>query len=183
VLDGLPPTPTKDINVSFVGTISPDHTQRIAMLEAVAERHDLALFGPTPQGLRSSSPLHHCLRGEVWGDDMYQALRRSRITLNSHIDLVGRDAANMRLFEATGVGAFLLTDFKENLHTLFAPGREVAAWHSVDACLSAIDRYLADHATRTAIAQAGQARTLAQHTYRHRAAEILGFVESLGAAR
>jgi hypothetical protein len=182
VLDALPATPTEDIDISFVGTVSPDHTQRIAVLEAVAERHDLALFGPAPQGLRSSSPLHRCLRGEVWGADMYKTLRRSRITLNSHIDLVGPDAANMRLFEATGVGVFLLTDFKENLHTLFAPGREVAAWHSVDDCLSAIDRYLSDQSARTAIAKAGQARTMTQHTYRHRVAEILGFVESLGAA-
>ncbi len=56
---------------------------------------------------------------------MYQVLRRSRITLNSHIDLAGREAGNMRLFEATGVGAFLLTDFKDNLHTLF---RQTARW-------------------------------------------------------
>ena len=46
---------------------------------------------------------------------MYQALRRSLITLNSHIDMVGREAGNARLFEATGVGTFLLTDFKDNL--------------------------------------------------------------------
>ena len=83
----------------------------------------------------------------------------------------------MRLFEATGVGAYLLTDFKDNLHTLFAPDREVAVWRSVDDCLKAIDRALANDAQRAAIARAGQARTMAQHTYRHRAAEILGFVD------
>ena len=36
---------------------------------------------------------------------------------------------------------------------------------------------------RAAIARAGQARTMAQHTYRHRAAEILGFVENMRAPR
>jgi spore maturation protein CgeB len=114
---------------------------------------------------------------------MYQVLRRSRITLNSHIDLAGREAGNMRLFEATGVGAFLLTDFKDNLDTLFTPDREVAVWRSIDDCLHAIDRYLVDESTRAEIARAGQARTLAQHTYRHRAAEILGFVDTLRARR
>jgi hypothetical protein len=177
LLDALPAKPAQDIDISFVGTVSPDHRQRIALLEAVAERHALALFGNPPQALPASSPLHRCFRGEVWGADMYQALRRSRITLNSHIDMAGREAGNMRLFEATGVGAFLLTDFKDNLPTLFAPEREVAAWRSVDACLAAIDRYLADDGARGAIAQAGQVRTLAQHTYRHRAAEILGFID------
>jgi hypothetical protein len=182
VLEALPARPAQDIDVSFVGTVSADHTQRIALLEAVAARHQLALFGNPPQALPASSPLHRCYRGEVWGADMYQALRRSKITLNSHIDMAGREAGNMRLFEATGVGAFLLTDFKDNLHTLFAPDREVAAWRSIDECLAAIERDLADDGARTAIAKAGQARTAAQHTYRHRAAEILALVDRPGAA-
>ena len=112
---------------------------------------------------------------------MYQVLRRSRITLNSHIDLAGREAGNMRLFEATGVGAFLLTDFKDNLGTLFAPDREVAVWRSIDDCLAAIDHHFGNDGSRMEIAHAGQARTLAQHTYRHRAAEILGFADAIRA--
>src|SRR5436305_7970864 len=99
---------------------------------------------------------------------MYQVLRRSRITLNSHIDLAGREAGNMRLFEATGVGTCLLTDFKDNLDTLFAPDTEVAVWRSIDDCLGLIDRLIGDDGGRAAIARAGQVRTLAQHTYRHR---------------
>ncbi|WOH68199.1 glycosyltransferase [Bradyrhizobium sp. BWA-3-5] len=183
LLETLPPAPAMDIDVSFVGTVSPDHKQRIALLEAVAERYDLKLFGNPPQTLPASSPLHRCFQGEVWGVDMYQTLQRSKITLNSHIDMAGREAGNMRLFEATGVGAFLLTDFKDNLHTLFAPDREVAVWRSVDDCLAAIGRALGDADGRAAIAAAGQARTMAQHTYRHRVAEILGFIETLRAAR
>jgi len=183
ILDALPAAPVTDIEVSFVGTVSPDHRQRISLLEAVAQRYDLKLFGNPPQALSAASPLHRCFQGEVWGADMYQALRRSKVTLNSHIDMAGREAGNMRLFEATGVGAFLLTDFKDNLHTLFAPDREVAVWRSVDDCIKVIERVLADDADRKAIAHAGQARTMAQHTYRHRAAEILDFVSHLGAGR
>ena len=183
ILDALPPAPEIDIEVSFVGTVSPDHRQRIALLEAVAERYDLKLFGSPPQTLAAASPLHRCFQGEVWGAEMYQVLRRSKITLNSHIDMAGREAGNMRLFEATGVGAFLLTDFKDNLDTLFAPDREVAVWRSVDDCVAAIGRVIDDGNHRAAIARAGQARTMAQHTYRHRAAEILGFAAQIQAGR
>src|ERR1700687_4089738 len=183
ILDALPQAPKVDLDVSFVGTISADHRQRIALLEAVAERYDLQLAGSRPQALPASSPLQRCFKGEVWGADMYQMLRRSRITLNSHIDMAGREAGNMRLFEATGVGAFLLTDFKDNLHTLFAPDREVAVWRSPKDCLGAIDRALGDESARAEIARAGQARTMAQHTYRHRACQILGFVEKIRAQR
>ncbi len=181
ILDALPGTHPADIDISFVGTVSADHQQRIALLLAVAERYNLKIWGNLPQSLPASSPLHRCYQGEVWGTEMYQVLRRSRITLNSHIDLAGRDAGNMRLFEATGVGAFLLTDLKDNLQTLFAPDREVAVWRSTDDCLNAIDRALADDKGRAAIASAGQTRTLAQHTYRHRTAEILGFVDRVRA--
>ena len=177
ILDALPAAPAPDIEVSFVGSVSVDHQQRIALLEAVAERYDLQLWGSRPQTLPASSPLHRCFQGEVWGTEMYQVLRRSRITLNSHIDLAGREAGNMRLFEATGVGAFLLTDFKDNLDTLFEPDREVVAWRSIGDCLSAIGRYLVDHDGRAAIARAGQTRTLAQHTYHQRAREILRMTE------
>jgi spore maturation protein CgeB len=177
ILDGLPEAPAADIDVSFVGSVSADHQQRIALLLAVAERYNLKIWGNLPQALPASSPLHRCFQGEVWGVDMYQVLRRSRITLNSHIDLAGQEAGNMRLFEATGVGAFLLTDFKDNLDALFAPDREVAVWRSTDDCLVAVGRALGDDNGRAAIARAGQARTMAQHTYRHRAAEILGSVD------
>ena len=183
ILDALPAAPAADIDVSFVGTVSADHRQRIALLMAVAERYNLKLWGNLPQALPASSPLHRCFQGEVWGADMYQVLRRSRITLNSHIDLAGREAGNMRLFEATGVGTFLLTDHKDNLETLFELNREVVAWRSIDDCLRAIDHHLRDDQTRKAIARAGQAKTLAQHTYRHRAAEILGFVDAMRAQR
>jgi spore maturation protein CgeB len=114
---------------------------------------------------------------------MYQVLRRSRITLNSHIDLAGKEAGNMRLFEATGVGAFLLTDFKDNLDTLFAPNREVATWRNIDDCLATIGRYIGNDDGRAEIARAGNARTMAQHTYRHRTREILGFVDTLRVPR
>lgn len=175
ILDVLPPAPPRSIDVSFVGAVSADHQQRVAQLEAVARRYDLKLFGSGLNALPASSPLHRCYRGEVWGVEMYQALRSSRITLNSHIDMAGAEAGNARLFEATGVGTFLLTDFKDNLHTLFEPDREVVAWRSADECVAMIDRYLADEPARKAIAKAGQARTLSSHTFRQRADDILKF--------
>ncbi len=178
VNDALPPTPALDIDISFVGTVSADHQQRIALLEAVAARYDLKLFGNIAPGLPASSPLHRCFQGEAWGTEMYQALRRSRITLNSHIDMAGQEAGNVRLFEATGVGTFLLTDFKDNLHTLFDLDREVVAWRSIDECIEKIDRYLADDAARKEIAAAGQRRTLKAHNYRERTRAILAAVEN-----
>lgn len=177
ILDVLPPPPPRDFDVTFVGAVSVDHQLRVAQLEAVARRYDLKLFGSGLHSLPASSPLHRCYKGEVWGVEMYQALRASRVTLNSHIDAAGAEAGNMRLFEATGVGCFLLTDFKDNLHTLFEPETEVAVWRSVDDCLAKIERYLGDGEQRTMIASRGQARTLERHTYRRRVEQILRMLD------
>ena len=177
LLNALPSAPPQDVDISFVGSLSADHRQRIALLEAVANRYDLKIWGSIARSLPASSPLHRCFQGEVWGAEMYQTLRRSKITLNSHIDIAGREAGNMRLFEATGVGAFLLTDFKDNLAALFEPDREVAVWRSIDDCVTAIARFLGDPPGRAAVARAGQERTRSQHTYHRRAKEILALVE------
>ena len=83
----------------------------------------------------------------------------------------------MRLYEATGVGTFLLTDRQANLETLFEPGRHVGAYESVEDCIQKIETYLSDDQLREQIARAGQAHTLTTHTYLHRAKQFLGFIE------
>jgi hypothetical protein len=176
ILDQLTGITEPDIDLSFVGTVSPDHTKRTALLEAVAHRYPLKVWGSLSPALPASSPLHRCFQGEVWGKAMYEILQRSRITLNSHIDLTKREAGNMRLFEATGVGTFLLTDFKDNLHTLFDPNRQVVAWRSLDECITIIDRYLDREHERAAVAKAGQEKTLSAHTFRSRVDDIFRFI-------
>jgi spore maturation protein CgeB len=56
ILDALPPPPAADLDASFVGSISMDHQKRIALLEVIAERYDLKLWGNRPQARPTSSP-------------------------------------------------------------------------------------------------------------------------------
>ena len=109
---------------------------------------------------------------------MYGTLRNSRITLNLHAinDVRGAAATNfannMRLSDASGVGTCLLTDAKDNLSDMFKPEEEVVTFADVDECVEKI-RYLLDHDDeRRTIARAGQERTLRDHTYGKRIAEL-----------
>ncbi len=163
----------KDIGFSFVGGISRHHSGAIPLLEYLAEHTDMRVFGYGAGSLPSTSPIRQCHGGEVWGLDMYRTLARSRITLNRHIDVAENYANNMRLYEATGVGAMLLTDRKDNLHELFDIGREVVAYSSKEEAAELV-RYYLDHPEEAAtIAQAGQARTLREHTYAQRMQELV----------
>jgi hypothetical protein len=111
-------------------------------------------------------------RGTVFGLDMYDVLRRSRVTFNRHINLDVAEVGNMRMFEATGVGACLLTDTGRNMRDFFEPDTEVLTYESVDECIEKY-RYVLDHEdARRAIAAAGQRRTLKDHTMNQRCQAI-----------
>ena len=82
----------------------------------------------------------------------------------------------MRLYEATGVGTLLVTDWKVNLSEIFSPGREVVAYRTVEECADLIQQYLNCPDERESIARAGQERTLNQHTFLHRMQELVDVV-------
>jgi Uncharacterized protein conserved in bacteria len=177
VLERLGPPPKRDVEVSFVGGLSSNHKKRIEMLEAVASELPVQLWLSSFKGIPSTSPLHQCVRGEAWGRDMYDILRRSKITLNSHIDAARGMAGNMRLYEATGVGTFLLTDNLPNLPSLFEPGVHLDVYDDAADCVRKVKKYLAVDAEREEIAAAGQAHTLSHHTFDIRVQELLGLIE------
>jgi len=179
ILDKLGPAPARDVEISFVGSLSPVHAGRIRLLEHVARHTPLSVWGNGIEDLPPSSPLHACYRGEAWGRDMYQILRRSRVTLNNHLDLAGEYANNMRLYEATGMGAMLLTDAKRNLSDIFEPGAEVAVYKDADECVARIRYYLANESARAAIALAGQRKAISIENYAHRTAEIAALAGDL----
>jgi len=118
------------------------------------------------------------VRPPLFGLAMFQQLHDSKVTLNTHIDVSPVSASNMRLYEATGVGTCLLTDWKANLPNLFTLDVEVVAYRSAEECIEKV-RYLLDHEdVRQAIAAAGQRRTLRDHTTRQRAEQLDDIIQS-----
>lgn len=163
----------KDIGFSFVGGISRHHGGAIPLLEFLAEQTDMRVFGYGADSLPYRSRIRQRHGGEVWGLDMYRALARSHITLNRHINVAESNANNMRLYEATGVGTMLLTDRKDNLHELFDINKEVVAYSSKEEAAELVRHYLNHLEDAAQIAKAGQARTLRDHSYAHRAQELV----------
>lgn len=161
----------------FVGGYTGSHYRGNQLLERVAKRIPVDFWGYGAEFLPSNSPSRQKYRGQAWGLEMYRILAQSRIALNRHIDLAGRFANNLRLFEATGVGTCLVTDMKDNLHELFEPGKEVVVYHSAEECAELVQYYLDHEDERAAIARAGQQRTLREHTYYCRMQEMVDIVE------
>ena len=101
----------------------------------------------------------------------------ARLTLN----VTRREMAAMgwcpsgRLFEAAACGAPILSDDWEGLDAFFAPGEEILVAHDAVEAVAAVD--LGDGELRR-VAEAAQARVLAEHTSDRRARELERLLEA-----
>jgi len=96
----------------------------------------------------------------VFGREMLKALAESNIVLNVHADSFPLYASNMRLFETTGAGTLLLTDWRKNISELFEPDKVTVTYKNVEECTEKV-RWLLSHPNECAtIAQEGQKERL-----------------------
>lgn len=163
-------------SITFVGGFSRNHNKAIPLMEHLARHTDIQFFGYGISALDRDSVIRRRHRGEAWGLDMYSILASSHLTINRHIDAAENYANNMRLFEATGVGATLLTDQKDNLHELFKIGKEVVAYSNADEAVELIQHLVKYPEYADSIGKAGQARTLMEHTYEARMIELVDII-------
>jgi spore maturation protein CgeB len=173
------PGSTRPYGATFVGGVNPGvHPQGTRLLEEVARTTRLEVWGYGAEALDAESPLRSGHNGEAWGLDMFAILADSKIAVNRHIAAAEGHANNMRLYEATGTGALLLTDRGSNLPDLFEPGREVVVYDDVVDLVAKVRHYLEHDTERLAIAAAGQERTLREHTYERRIGELSRMLEA-----
>ena len=123
--------------------------------------------------------------GSRFGLSMYQALRSARIIFDargiieiknafgqSSIDLADNETANMRIFEATGCGAFLLTEHFDSLNQLFTIGKEIETYQNEKDLIDKIRYYLAHPDQREIISRNGLERCLKEYSMEKRATEF-----------
>lgn len=115
----------------------------------------------------------------VFGLKMFQVLQKADICFNIHGEIAGNCAGNIRMFEATGVGTCLLTDYKENLSELFIPDQEIVTYNSVNECIEKIKWLIENPNERKKIALAGQAKTIKEHNTQKRVEQIVSYISDI----
>ncbi|MGJ6980387.1 CgeB family protein [Aestuariimicrobium soli] len=111
--------------------------------------------------------------GLPWGRDLpladaYRVMAGSVATLNVHGD---QDGFTMRTFEAAGVGAVQLVD-RPDVADLYEPGSEVLVFTDPDELARLARDVLASSDRMAALREAARRRTLAEHTFGHRARRL-----------
>ena len=125
-----------------------------------------------PMFTKFSKALKEAYKGELFGIDMYKEYARSKITFDIQVEVEGKYAGNMRMFETTGTGVCLLLEDKINIREIFNPDTEVVIYNSFDDAIEKIKWLMENEDKMKEIAIAGQKRTLKDHTYKLRT-EIL----------
>jgi spore maturation protein CgeB len=175
-VDTAPDAPRSGVLLS--GGLSPQTYPTVTpMLEELCAEVDVDVYGYGEGDLPPSSPILRRFHGPAWGLDMYRLMARAAVVVNRHGDISQGMANNMRLFEATGVGAAVFTEAAPNLHEMFEPGAEIETYASGEELVAKVRGLLDDPPARVALAAAGQRRTLADHTYAERMRELSALLE------
>jgi hypothetical protein len=116
--------------------------------------------------------------GAVHGLPMYRFFGESLVTFNVHIDNARNVASNMRLFEASGMGACLLTDGADGMEEYFEPDKEIVLYGSRSEAVEKA-RWLLDNPEKArAIGDAGFQRTMRDHTFEKRIPLLESFLRA-----
>jgi spore maturation protein CgeB len=164
-------------DVSFVGSMYGYRAEWIGCLRA--------------NGIAVSCFGHGTENGVVSAAEIPDIYRTSRISLNfsgvgqnaDGVAKLDRRQIKARTFEVPGAGGFLLTEFAAGLERYFAIGSEIATFESPGQLVERVRYYLDHPDERDAIAVAGHARAIAEHTYEQRISEILEKLRTLQAKR
>lgn len=105
-------------------------------------------------------------------EEYFHHFRETAININL-VNGNAESGLNMRHFEITAAGGFMLCYDQPELAEHFEIGKECAVFRSEADLLDKIRYYLSHPYERGAIARAGQQRTLSEHLYSHRLKFIL----------
>ena len=179
----------KEHELTFVGGIGGYHKNREFILKKLIQKTPIKIWG---YGFVSKNPIKNVLKqiksgfiyknafqGEAWGMDMLKILSKSKITINVHGDIAKGHSVNMRMFEATGVGTLLLTEYTDDISNFFEPNKEIICYTNAEDAVKKINYYLKHDSERKKIAKAGQKRTLENYTYQKLSKEYINIFKTL----
>jgi len=163
---------------AFVGSLSSAHQHRISLLDALSRRVPVDFYGHGAEFLPEDSPLRRSHRGPAWGDDLYSVYGSYLVVVHKSADAWTSFTSAKRLFEATGMGACVVTEDTDDLQRFFEPGVEVITYATPEECIERVEHLLKNPDEARRIGQRAQERTLGGHTYRQRVRELVHELES-----
>ncbi|MBI3978182.1 MAG: glycosyltransferase [Chloroflexi bacterium] len=99
------------------------------------------------------------------------------ITRGAHASVYGSSTA--RPFELAALGCAIVSNPTAGIEEWFEPDRDLIVVHNQAEAVAAYRTLLADPAARAALGRQARARLLQEHTYRHRAEQLIKILEAI----
>jgi len=162
-------------DVAFIG--KPGRPHRRELLGRLAREFQTKIWGP---GWEELAKDFRGVQGREILPAQYGAVcRASKIIVGCNAARGVELCFSNRLWLTLGCRGFLLTDRVPGLETLFENHKHLVWYESADECLELVRHYLDRPDERERIAQAGCDIVRENHTYRHRAQELITLVDQL----
>lgn len=167
-------------DVVFAGHYEDDG--RVDYLEEIVRSgFKLRLFGPGKYWdpvLQESSHLRHLVPVHmVWGDNYNKALCGAKVAL-CFFSKLNRDTYTRRCFEIPATKTVLLSEYSDELATLYRAGVEADFFKSKEELMQKLREYVDNESLRESVAQAGYHRVVADgHDVVSRMKQVLEWVE------
>jgi spore maturation protein CgeB len=150
------------------------YPSRMLLLERLlASGVPLKLYGGGFPRWIGRTPLREAHAGRpVFGAEKARVFRSAAGVLNTMFP-AEISGVNLRLFEAAGCGAAVLTEYRPTVPDLFDVGDEVLTFRDFDELVEQARRLLHDNALSAKLGDAAAARAHQSHTYQQRLTVIL----------
>ncbi len=158
---------------SFVG-VEIAQTERIRLLNALAKTQKVDLYTFSDTSELSNVQIH---QGVKTLTEMPIVFNSSRINLNITMRPIAT-GLSLRVYDICGCGGFLMTNWQSELPDIYEPGVEAEYFTSEEELIDKAGYYLEHDEAREKIAHNGYLRTVKEHTYDHRIADMIRVVNS-----
>lgn len=158
----------------YIVTASSQYPSRVRLLERLIEKGiPLRLYGGEfPRWLGQSIARESHSGRYLVREDKARVFRSAAGVLNT-MHPAEVHGVNLRLFEATGSGGAVLTEYRSSVPDLFDVGQEVMIYRDFDELVHQASELLADASRARQLGDAAAARAHRDHTYERRLSRIL----------
>lgn len=186
----------KEFDITFIGTLSnKDHFDRSIFLGKLNNRFKINFFlGETNSFIRImivafynlcfkkktildfvkyiffQLKINNLNKGPAFGVRMYEIIKKSKIVLNFHIN--SGTGLNMRVFECTGIGSCLVSDYQDNLTKYFNCKDDITCFSNIEDATMKINYLLKENEYREKLASNAQKKILLNSTFEKRENQI-----------
>ncbi|NWF99252.1 MAG: glycosyltransferase, partial [Nitrospirae bacterium] len=160
---------TYSSNLSLIGSMYP---YRLKLIEQVIDFKP-AIWGKGWSKIPNKEIIKLYRGKDIRGSQKVKAINGSAISLNPHHPLNDIYGINRRTFDIAACRGFQLANYKADMEKVFKLNEEIICFNTIEELKRLIEYYLRHPDERNQIAEASYKRLLMEHTYYHRAKEIL----------